>query len=318
MNYRSVQDLNRATQKWAGTLPRDVTLVVGVPRSGMFVALLLALYRDLVVTDLDGFIEGRVFAPGARLSGAPEPSTRWRSGRILVVDDSVAVGDELCRVKQRIAAAGMSGAVEFGAVYVTEESRTLVDHWYEIVSLPRVFEWNIMNHGILGSSCVDIDGVLCRDPSDEENDDGPRYEAFLSTNPPLVVPRPEIGWLVTCRLEKHRARTEDWLRRCGIRYKELVMMNAPDKAAGRHTQFKADHYRRTGAALFIESSHGQAQEIARITGRSVFCMETREMLEPGLLALGAHRPKQLLKLALRQSAVGRQLLHAYRRAVGRV
>ena len=45
-----------------------------------------------------------------------------------------------------------------------------------------------MHHSFLNDSCLDIDGVLCRDPSPEENDDGPRYEKFLTETNPLVIP----------------------------------------------------------------------------------------------------------------------------------
>ncbi len=211
--------------------------------------------------------------------------------------------------------------VKFGAVYVTEESRPLVDYWHEVVSLPRVFEWNMMNHGLLESACVDIDGVLCRDPSEEENDDGPLYRRFMASTEPLIVPRREIGWLVTCRLERYRSLTEQWLRENGLRYKTLIMMDLPDKAtrqaAKRHAVFKAAHYRETGARLFIESSYGQAREIARLTGKDVYSVEAREMIRAGVLSLGVHQPKQLLRIVLQRSVLGRRMLQVYRRSLGR-
>jgi orotate phosphoribosyltransferase len=211
--------------------------------------------------------------------------------------------------------------LRYGAVYVTQESTGLVDYWHEIVSLPRVFEWNIMNHEVLGRACIDIDGVLCRDPSAEENDDGALYQHFLAKVRPLIVPRREIGWLVTCRLEKYRALTEEWLRDNGIRYRELLMMDLPDKAsrqaAGKHAVFKAMHYRKTGARLFIESSVEQAFEIARLTGKDVYCADSREMIHPGLLPKGINQPGQLLKSVLQRSDLGRQMLGVYSRTIGR-
>jgi orotate phosphoribosyltransferase len=133
---------------------------------------------------------------------------------------------------------------------------------------------------------VDIDGVLCRDPTEEENDDGPKYTEFISQVQPLIVPSVEMGHLVTCRLEKYRGPTEQWLARHGFQYGKLVMMDLPDKAArlsaDNHADFKAAFYHQCNSCLFIESSLWQARTIVGRTGKSVFCAETREMLAPGV------------------------------------
>jgi orotate phosphoribosyltransferase len=169
-------------------------------------------------------------------------------------------------------------------VYAAPKAVSKVDFYFELCEMPRIFEWNLMNHPHIQRSCLDIDGVLCRDPRPEEDDDGSNYERFLATVEPLIVPTVEIGWLVTCRLEKYRDLTADWLAKHGIRYKNLVMMNYSTKAermaAGRHADFKAKIYTDTEAVLFVESSCRQAAEISKRTGKYVFCMETREMVAP--------------------------------------
>ncbi len=39
----------------------------------------------------------------------------------------------------------------------------------EVIDRPRIFEWNVLHHpGILKDACLDIDGVLCHDPSHEQ------------------------------------------------------------------------------------------------------------------------------------------------------
>ena len=43
MNYRNIDDLNHCILQHLSILPRDFDLIVGVPRSGMFPANLLAL-----------------------------------------------------------------------------------------------------------------------------------------------------------------------------------------------------------------------------------------------------------------------------------
>ena len=59
MNYRSVADLNETLTSRLSVIPRDIDLVVGIPRSGMLAANLLALHLNLPVIDVEGFIEGR-------------------------------------------------------------------------------------------------------------------------------------------------------------------------------------------------------------------------------------------------------------------
>ena len=58
MNYRNIDDLNHCILQHLSILPRDFDLIVGVPRSGMFPANLLALYLNLPVTDIDSFRNG--------------------------------------------------------------------------------------------------------------------------------------------------------------------------------------------------------------------------------------------------------------------
>jgi uncharacterized HAD superfamily protein len=81
--------------------------------------------------------------------------------------------------------------------------------------------------------------------------------------------------------------TEDWLAANGVEYGELLMMDYTDMAARRaanaYAPFKAEIYERTGAILFVESSAKRAAEIARLSGKSVFCVETRKMIDPALL-----------------------------------
>lgn len=284
MNYRSVADLNAVIVRSLAKLPRDFDVVVGIPRSGLVAAGLVALYRNRPLAELRGFLQGQLVGGGARLESLGASPLDLKTARVLAVDDSVQTGREVERTRQLLSQAGLNGKVKFFCVFADPNSVSKVDFYGEVCPMPRVFEWNLMHHPHLEYSCVDIDGVLCRDPTDEENDDGDRYEQFLATVEPLLIPSVSIGWLVTCRLEKYRKLTEAWLARHGVRYKELVMMQYPDKAArvaaGSHGSFKAGVYCRSGAILFIESSLGQAREIAGTTGLDVFCFETREMIRP--------------------------------------
>ena len=61
MNYRSINDLNETILRKLHLISRDIDLVVGVPRSGMLPANLLALYLNLPYTDIHSFINGFVY-----------------------------------------------------------------------------------------------------------------------------------------------------------------------------------------------------------------------------------------------------------------
>lgn len=278
MNYRTISDLNQIILSRLHILPRNFDLVVGIPRSGMFPAELLALYLSRPIADLDSFVNGHIYKAGERGQFIDIKSIK----RVLVVDDSVASGSAMDKCKERLRA--IEGDFEFSycAIYVTPEKRDFVDYYFELVPLPRYFQWNILHHTVLQKACFDIDGVLCVDPTAEQNDDGPLYLDFLINAKPLFVPRSRIGTLVTSRLEKYRPQTEQWLAANNVQYDKLVMsphatMQQRQKA-GSHGADKARQYGASGYVLFVESDLSQALEINKITGKPVLCTENFEMI----------------------------------------
>ncbi|MGE3268397.1 MAG: phosphoribosyltransferase family protein [Chloroflexota bacterium] len=318
MQYRSLADLNRDVLRLLTQIPRDIDLVVGVPRSGLLAANLFALYLNLPLADVDGFLAGRTLASGRRGGTARDPAAPPTYRSILVVDDSISSGQQLRVVKERIAAAQPAAQVAYVAVYATSVGASQVDFAGEIVEKPRCFEWNVLHHDQLDTFCVDIDGVLCLDPTSDENDDGERYEAFLREAIPYFLPTRKVGWLVTCRLERYRQHTERWLQRHGVQYGQLLMMQYPDaqarKQAGAYAEYKAEAYQRTGAALFIESSERQAVRIAALTGKPVLCLETGTLATPDELAaarrVARELPQALPALLLRRARRGLSRLAA--------
>jgi orotate phosphoribosyltransferase len=282
MNYRNMSNLVAQSKKLANLLPRDVELIVGIPRSGLLVANLIALYRNLPFTDVQSFIDGKLLYAGKRLKRLDFEKFLQSPRKVVVVDDSLRSGNQMKLNKQRIKELTAIHNILYVVVFIEPGMENTIDFYSEVVKSPRCFEWNIMHHSILRNTCVDIDGVLCRDPTREENDGGPLYEEFLINVEPNIIPSTEIGWLVTCRLEKYRKVTEMWLKRQGVQYQSLVMMNYPNKearvSAGNHAEFKANWYRNVNANLFIESSSIQAKKIAQLTNKPVFCVENWEMI----------------------------------------
>ncbi|MEO1030389.1 MAG: phosphoribosyltransferase family protein [Bacteroidota bacterium] len=278
MNYRSISDLNETILRQLHRIPRDIDLVVGVPRSGMLPANLLALYLNLPYTDIHSFINGFVYKAGARRQFFDSLAYK----KILVVDDSIASGAALVECKESLAHLTSKFEFKYCVVYATPEKENVLDITLETVATPRYFQWNIFNHSTLDKACFDIDGVLCADPTKAQNDDGPNYISFLLNAAPLYIPGSKIGTLVTSRLEKYRAETETWLNNHGIKYDKLVMLDLPDMKARQkancHGSHKAKEYQNSKYNLFVESDLGQAIEINKLTKKPVFCTENFKMI----------------------------------------
>lgn len=278
MNYRSISDLNNTILRELHIIPRDIDLVVGIPRSGMLPANLLALYLNLPYTDIHSFMNGYIYKSGARRQFFD--SSEYK--KILVVDDSIASGSALNECKNEIAHLESEFDIKYCVIYATPEKQNLADYALEVVSTPRYFQWNIFNHTTLEKACFDIDGVLCKDPTSQQNDDGRNYISFLLNAAPLYIPGSKIGTLVTSRLEKYRNETEVWLRANGVKYNKLVMLDLPDmkarQRANNHADHKANEYQSNIYNLFVESDLKQALEINRLTKKPVFCTENFKMI----------------------------------------
>ena len=278
MHYRNVTDLNNIILRKLSILPRDFDLIVGIPRSGMLPANLIALYLNLPYTDIHSFVNGHIYQAGERSRFFNLKDMK----KILVVDDSVASGTAMDRSRQTLKDAEKKFEIEYCAVYMVPGKEKTVDYYFEVVPLPRFFQWNILNHTALEKACFDIDGVLSVDPDEVDNDDGERYVRFLLNAAPLFIPGSRIGTIVTSRLEKYRKETEEWLRNHNIKYNELVMLDMPDmkarQKAGNHAEHKAKTYMSKPYVLFIESDVRQAAEINRISGKPVLCTANFQMI----------------------------------------
>lgn len=288
MNYRSIANLNTAIINGLYRIPTDIDLIVGIPRSGMMAASIIALHRNLPFVDFQGFIEGKVYKAGSTCQVKTNDSFFSKCLKVLVIDDSLYHGYSIRNAKSEIKNAGITHTMLYGVIYLTPGKENEVDIYFEKVGHPRVFEWNIFRNSILlPNSCFDLDGVLCRDPTTEENDDGEMYLNFITNAEPLIVPRHEIGWIVTSRLEKYRKQTEEWLKLHNIKFRKLIMLNLPDKASrvsiNCHATFKSSIYCKVPADLFVESSISQALEIAKTSKKNVLCIETSEMLQASLV-----------------------------------
>lgn len=278
MIYRSFADLSNLIRKNINKIPHDIDLVVGIPRSGMLPANLVALYLNKRFTDIDSFIEGRILSSGERKQYIQDSHIK----KVLVVDDSVDSGRAINKAKKQLEPLNEKFEFLYFAPIVTESGMEMVDIFLEVLDTMRIFEWNFYHHSFLSQACMDIDGVLNVDP--EVDDDGPIYSNYILNATPLHIPTVRVDTLISCRLEKYRPQTEKWLREHNVSYNNLVLLDMPDKATrvawNKHGEYKGLYYKKHKNILFVESSLAQAIEIAKISHKDVFCVETNSMIEP--------------------------------------
>jgi uncharacterized HAD superfamily protein len=265
-----------------------VDLVVGIPRSGMLAASLYALHTNTPLADPASYEAGQDLGHGRRAVAA-------RTGkRVLFLDDSVLSGYEMSRIRTQFGVNANGTEHVYAAPFVSRANCQIVDFYDEIIEPPRIFEWNVFHHPALERACCDIDGVLCPDPPVEEGDDE-GFQMHLANVDCLLRPSVRIGFLVTNRLEKHRAVTERWLAEQAIEYDRLFMR--PESSAeerrrhGGHGEYKAQIAKRVRASFFIESELRQAQTIANTTGGAVFCTDVWDMRYPGQ-SIGSRAPSR--------------------------
>lgn len=241
-------------------LPHDISGIVGIPRSGMIPAAILATMLQLPLYTLrDGDIE--LVGHGSR--GRNLGFAGADNGPLLVVDDTVYGGDAMRSAR----AALKSRNVKFAAVYVRPEMSKVVDFYGRTLPNPHLLEWNLFNNGpfvgrasdsaLRGGVALDFDGIICHD----------------FTGDPYRLPRSlPVKLIITNRLEKDRAATEAWLHKWGVRCDKMIMQPVDDPSRRLPTsEHKAKHFKESRCSLFIESDPVEAELIFKHSGKPVVC-----------------------------------------------
>lgn len=294
--------------EWARELPKDFDLIVAIPRSGLLPASILSYQLNLPLTTID------LYANHDQLlkTGLYTLPVGGRSciEKVLVIDDIGLSGREIERAKAQLA--GKTDVhISYGAVYNQSHPKKVrnLDYFYTTKQNRTIGEWNVMrNKYYLARCCMDIDGVLCRDPTREEDSNEEKYLDFITHVPLASKPSFRVKYLVTGRLERYREPTERWLADNGIVYDQLIMMPLPDKETkarlGNAPRYKADFYRASGAAIFIESNDSEARRIMRYAKRPVLCTDTMTLYQDWVTDTGrviARRGRRLVSRVVRKS-----------------
>lgn len=278
--FVTLSQLHQDTLKLVGRIPADVDTIIGVARSGLAVATMVSmlLHKPLMVFQ---HTNKKLVAAGNgwRLGGSShiEPHKQ----KVAVIDDTCMTGNST-RDARRFISQFYPEAV-YCAVYVNPLAKVKPDIWVRDLAWPHLLEWNVFNSILSPNMALDFDGILCDDCPPGWDDDGRKYLEFIETAQPKYLPRKvPVGLIVTARIEKYRKATEDWLKRHGVQYRQLIMHPATDLATRRRddiAMYKAQHFKAWSKVyrpnppplLFFESEDGQAKRIHEISKLMTVC-----------------------------------------------
>ncbi|MGD9712796.1 MAG: hypothetical protein AB7V46_12085 [Thermomicrobiales bacterium] len=273
--FITTQQLVADTLQLASTLPPEISAIIGVARSGMLPASVLATSLHLPLFALDqerGIV--RSVGHGWRFR-----QYEARKGPVLVIDDTTGSGRSLRMTRQALVRCQSCRTSEnekiLASVYCNPDSPLKPDLWSVDLHLPHLLEWNFMNSIVTSVAAFDFDGILCHDA-----------ESGGEPGTPLYLPRREPVHIITGRRERHRAVTLAWLKKWHVSVASLTMMANDDQRE--IAEYKAEavklfaataHERPFGEAMYVESCPKQARRIAELSGVMVVCPLTREVLQ---------------------------------------
>lgn len=284
MKYITLNELSACVRRNIYKVPHDIDFVMGVPRSGMIPASMVAEFINVPLIDVDSFCAGAKPTGGGRLKLTDRRETK----KVLVLDDTVFRGKSMNLTKEKLSRLNGQYKFIYAAVYLEGRGIDVIDFYFEDVRKYThnftqivLYEWNIFHHihSIMNYCMYDMDGVICLDPPDERNTE--EYENYIKNATPLFTPTVPIGSIVTYRLKRYREITETWLGEQGVKYGDIIMFPAMSWDERNRTgitpeQFKASHYSKSNAKIFVESNDNQAQRIHDLSGKPVLCVETNK------------------------------------------
>lgn len=265
MIYKSYADICREVSDWSSQLP-EFAGICGIPRAGSFIAYLLSAHRNChLIAWNDLLHKNETWKQSLRRNCAGV------DGTILVVDDTIAAGNQIRNVKEQLK--NLPYHIKYGAYFAMSKSIADVDYYYKNVGdEDHLFEFNVFHHWATQAIATDLDGVISEDWNYlyETGDLTEKYKNHLENGRCLIKPTFTLGAIVTGRLECHRETTERWLAKNGIKYRQLVMYPATSpEGRGNVGAWKGELYRQSNAYLFVESCPNQSNLIRRISNRPV-------------------------------------------------
>jgi orotate phosphoribosyltransferase len=248
--------------------------VLGIPRSGMFPASMIALWLNLPLYRINEAGKLEVMSARTDFGGQRMKDHEESDGKVLVIDDTIYAGRAITNMREKI-----NEEVIYAAVYAHPDSVDKVDVYGKKLSPPHILEWNLFNCCYIESTLLDFDGILCPNVPYNKCRNEEEYIDYIKNVEPFYhrIPKTFCRGIVTARLEKYRDITEGWLEKHGIKYGSLKMFPTEkeeirDKNHIRESaNFKAQCFKTSGAHFFIESDLSEARIIRKRSGKFVIC-----------------------------------------------
>ncbi len=267
--FQTLYDLDTLVVNNLHLIPRDVDLIVGIPRSGMLLAGIICMYINKPLVTL-----GELLSDANYHIGYYRTPPQTTHGKVLIVDDAIGTGRTLQNLKAKLSQKNFN--IVYLTGYASEKTKNLVDICLEVQPIPRAWQWNVFHHPSR-RMMWDLDGVICENPQKMiKSHLQEEYEVHLANAKPLILPSFPVD-IATGRREIFRNKTMQWLNEYNVKYYKLIMRPVGIEGWKQIAKYKAEHYASSDKELFIESSLKQAQIIAHITNKPVFCVEDRKL-----------------------------------------
>jgi hypoxanthine phosphoribosyltransferase len=268
INFVTLDELANWTREWIRSFPTDFDVIIGIPRSGMIVASMIACRLGRPLTTPDLYCEGKWWA-----SQLIKP-TSFR--RALLVDDSVNAGMAIARARATLAQGPSNVKVTTAAVVAhRREARELVDLHYRLLLHPTIFEWNLLHMKAMNVLSVSLEGVLCDRLPQGVSLASEGFAHWAAETRCLQVPSYEIDFVISMRGEQLRDVTQRWLARHGVRYRELLLVDAANKDA---SDRKVALLRERHPDMHFEDTRAESEKIWQATGIPTICFDEMDLI----------------------------------------
>lgn len=271
IRFKSYGDLGRDITKNFMKFSGDWDLVVGIPRSGMVPAYMIALALNVNCTDISSWVNNYPLKKGMTRGLRKEITSPWEAKKVLIVDDSIMSGNSL-KSELEALPEWLSSRASTLAVYSSKPFRKDVNIILEFLPHPRAFEWNVFHHKVISRSCVSLEGMIRKgDLNNNKTDLSFRY-----------IPSGVVDTIVSCQNESSRHEVETLLIKNGVSYRELIMADSDTNIMALESlvKFKIETFKASAAELFIEDDSDQAKIICREAKKPVFCLNDNCIYNP--------------------------------------
>ncbi len=261
-NFVNNAEMAAYVGEWIKKFDTQYDLIVGIPRSGLMVASLIAtsMAKPLATPD--------------RIMWISKSITPRSIKNILVVDDCITTGKSINTGFEKVREQYPEAVIHKGVLFANNDNKWMVDTYCRTLH-GNIFQWNLL-HFKIGAVGFDMDGVLCEECS--EGNDEETYLKQMDSARPYLVPEFEIDFIITDRLEKYRPQTEKWLKDHGVRYKRLVMWNVPKRPErDASAAFKSEIIKGIDIRYYLESELKQAEAIWHATRTICVCTDEMKM-----------------------------------------